>query len=355
MVAVLVVAGTLIVPSNLRAGQAASQTHDAPAGEPDGPLGRWLDVSTATLSARYRLVRDGTDRTGVTQLQTQQVGRLRLKLDEAAKYRVSIGLQSGNTFTGSWNNTGIGTGESRTAVFLKHLYGSAEPFTGVEAQYGGIGIVRGENTEITGYDNDGYLTGGRVSLRRRRDLFFDEISVTLAFLGDLTTPNVFRRLRHLDRINYHQLLVARRIGSRLFVSTDYTDAPDADAVRQAVRVVVGARWVDAVRIEYGVRLDGPSRDTAVAATAEKHVGHDVLLTAGWSDVKPGLALLNADRYGPGQRVFTGGSVPLVWDLTASWALLRELNAPVTSMNKVRVDAVVTWNLLRTLQHAGVVH
>jgi hypothetical protein len=48
-------------------------------------------------------------------------------------------------------------------------------------------------------------------------------------------------------------------------------------------------------------------------------------------------------------------VPLVWDLTASWALLRELNAPVTTVNKVRVDAVVTWNLLRTLQRAGVVH
>jgi hypothetical protein len=354
MLATWIAAGASIVPSNLCADQAAAkpvqQTTEAKA-----PLTRWLDISAASVSARYRFVRDGNDRTRLNQLQTQQIGRFRLKLDQAAKYAIHLRLQSGNTFTGSWNNTGVGTGTPRAAVLVRDLYGSMQPLAGMEAQYGGIGIARGENSEITSYDNDGYLTGGRLSVRRRATFFFDEISVTIAYLGDVTTPNVFRRFKRLNEVNYHQVLVARHFGARLAASTDYTDAPDADALRQGIRVLLGSRWLDAIRIEYGIKTDGPTRDYAVATTAEKHIAKNVLITGGWSDVRPGLAMLNADRYGSGQRLFTIGSVPLGGDLTASWAVLRELDAPASSSDKIRVDAMVTWNLLRTLQRAGVVH
>jgi hypothetical protein len=47
------------------------------------------------------------------------------------------------------------------------------------------------------------VTGERATLRRPRELFLDEISVTAGFLGDLTTPNVFRRFRSARRSQLH--------------------------------------------------------------------------------------------------------------------------------------------------------
>jgi hypothetical protein len=76
-------------------------------------------------------------------------------------------------------------------------------------------VVRGESTEITGYDNDAYLTGQRVSVKRPKDLFFDEVSVTFAYLGDLTTPSITNRYHRLDEVNYRHLLASKKATSWL--------------------------------------------------------------------------------------------------------------------------------------------
>ena len=260
---VLVAAASLaIFPSNARADQSGSapvhidspsQTPApaAPAPAPDPAFARWLDVDAASISIRYRLVR-GTSGTRFNQAQTQDVLRGRVKLDAGAHVAVGFTVQSGAGFPSSWNNTGLGTGDRRSSVFLKHLFADVTPIGGVEAQYGGLGLAHGENSEMTAYDNDGYLVGGRVSLRRPKDVFFDDVTVTVGYLGDLTTSNVFTRFEHLDRHNFTQILVAKHLNAHVQASTDYVDNDLEGGVwRAAGRFTLGARFVDAIRVEYG--------------------------------------------------------------------------------------------------------
>ena len=61
---------------------------------------------------------------------------------------------------------------------LKLLYLDAKPVKSFEFQIGGIAVNQGENTEATGYDNDVYITGERVLIRRPKKLYFDKISLT---------------------------------------------------------------------------------------------------------------------------------------------------------------------------------
>jgi len=43
----------------------------------------------------------------------------------------------------------------------------------VEIQYGGLYFDRGQSTEVTSYDYDGYLVGERITLNRPRNFYFD--------------------------------------------------------------------------------------------------------------------------------------------------------------------------------------
>ena len=54
---------------------------------------------------------------------------------------------------------------------------------GLELQYGGLYLNRGEADEWVTYDTDGYLAGERVSLKRPKELYLDEITVTRAAIG----------------------------------------------------------------------------------------------------------------------------------------------------------------------------
>jgi hypothetical protein len=326
----------------------------AKATPPDPVFGRWLDIDAAAISLRYRLVR-GTSDTRFNQAQTQDVLRGRVKFDSAARFAVGFTVQSGSGFPSSWNNTGLGTGDRRSSIFLKHLFADVTPVRGVEIQYGGLGLARSENTEMTAYDNDGYIVGGRASVRRPKDVFFDEITVTAAYLGDLTTSNVFTRLEHLDRHNFTQVLVAKKVNAHVQASTDYVDDDLEGGVwRAAGRFTIGARFVDSLRAEYGVRVTEGPHDTAAGVTGEKTVGK-VLFFAGISRVGRLMAVLNGDRYAEGTHIFTGGSWRLPADLVAGWFLSGELSGPRPSNNRMRLDLVVGWNALSTMRRARLVH
>ena len=51
----------------------------------------------------------------------------RVKLDAGARVAVGFTVQSGAGFPSSWNNTGLGTGDRRSSVFLKHLFADVTP------------------------------------------------------------------------------------------------------------------------------------------------------------------------------------------------------------------------------------
>jgi hypothetical protein len=317
------------------------------------PLARWLEAQAFTVSARYRYVEDALDRTRQNQMQAQEQIRARFKFDEAGRYSVHAGLSTGNAFSSGWNSTGIGTGNGTAKIYLKQLFAAAEPWKGIELQYGSLYPARGLSTEITSYDNDGYLTAGRVSVRRPREAFFDDITVSVGYLGYLNTPFVFDRTGAFSRQNYWQLFASKQIAAALTLSTDYSVIEDDGVLRQAARWRINQPILDVVMGEYGVRLDGGSHQTAFAFSGEKTIAH-VTVQAGYANVDPVFAQLNGDRYGRGDRIFTIGSIPLPLDLSASWFVQKEISPPVTSTNDVRVDVILTWNVLKTLKRAGAV-
>ena len=355
--------GLAILPSNARAGQstpllvltgAAQQPPGATGRTAEPPLSRWLDLEAVSISVRYRLVRTEEDVTRFNQAQTQETLRGRVKLDAGGRIAVGFLVQSGQGFPSSWNNTGIGTGEHRSSIYMKQLFAAVTPIRGVEADYGGFGLLHGENGEVTAYDNDGYLVGARVSVKRPAELFFDEISVTVGYLGDLTSSNVFTRFEHLDRQSFRQILVGKHLGTRVQVSTDYVDdSLEGGVWRWAARFNLATRLVDALRVEYAARVTDAPHDTAFGVTGEKTIGH-VLLFVGSSRDRKCLAILNGDRYGLGTRLFTGGTWHLPADLAASWFVARELTAPEPSVNRLRLDLVLTWNALQTMRRAHIV-
>ena len=305
---------------------AAQDTGAAQAPDPPAPLARWLDAQAATVAARYNYIEDDRDRRRQNRLQSQVQVRGRFKIDEGGRYSVHAGLFTGSVFTSGWNPTGIGTGNGTARIYLKHLFAAAEPLKGIEFQYGSMAPARGRSTEITTYDNDAYLTAGRVNVRRPREVFFDEVTVSVGYLGHLDTPFVFDRMGAFSRQNYWQVLASKQVLPGLTLSTDYSEIEADGMLRQGAAWRVDQPWIDTVTGEYGVRVRGGSHQTAFAFSGEKQVA-GVTLEAGYANVDPLFGALNGDRYDRGNRVFTAGSFPLPLDLNASWFVQKELSAP----------------------------
>jgi hypothetical protein len=317
------------------------------------PLARWLDAQAFTVATRHNFIEDALDETVQNRLQAQVQIRGRLTIDEAGRYSVNAGLFTGSSFTSGWNPTGVGSGEGTAKIYLKQLFVAAEPWQGIELQYGSVPPSRGQSTEITTYDNDGYLTAGRATVRRPRDLFFDQITVSVGYLGYLDRPFVFNRTGAFSRQNYWQVLASRQVLPGLTLSTDYSEIEDDGVLRQGATWRAGQLLVDTVTGEYGVRLRGGSHETAIAFSGEKEI-EGVTVKLGYANVDPFFGNLNGDPYGRGKRVFTTVSFPLPWDLSASWFIQKEISPPSSSSNDLRSDLAVTWNVLKTLRRIGAV-
>jgi hypothetical protein len=311
---------------------------------------RWIDLQAVTGSVRYRWIETSAGVETSNGLQWQEQIRARVKFDAKGRYSLHLGLFTGTSFTSGWDATGVGTGEGTAQMFLKQLFGSAEPVRGLEIQYGSLYPSRGQHTEMTSLDNDAYVSGGRVRLRRPQDVFFDEIAVTIAAVSHLRTPNVFRRLEAFEDANYRQVLVMRRVGKRLAFSTDYTGFEGQGQLRQAARVTLDTAALDAVRVEYGVRVDDAPHDTAFAAVLEKTLGR-LEVQGGYVHADPSFGLFAGDRYGPGNRVFTLVSLPIGWDLTLSVFAQKQLDPPANAPNDKRGEIVLQWNALETIRRA----
>ncbi len=330
---------------------APAQAAQTPATQAPHRLARWLDAQTFTVSARYDYIQDARERTLQNRMQTQVQADPRFKIDDAGRYSLHVGVATGNSFSSGWNSTGLGTGDRSAMIYLKQLFIAAEPWNGIEMQYGSLNPERGQSTEITTYDNDGYLTAARVNLRRPREVFFDEITVSVGYVGYLDTAFVFDRTGAFSRQNYWQMLASKEVLHGLTVSTDYSVIEEDGVLRQGATWRVDQRLVDTVRGEYGVRLRGESHQTAFAFSGEKDLA-GVTLQVGYANVDPVFGVLNGDPYGAGDRVFTSGSFPLPLDLSASWFVQKEISRPASSSNDLRVDLAIAWDVLKTLKRAG---
>jgi hypothetical protein len=328
---------------------AARPTAAMPAVKPH----RWVEVQVAQLDARYRFMDNSAGVTTANQMQNRETFRAGVKFDQAGRYSLQLGALSGPNFNASWDPSGPGTGDFSPHLYLRQLYLAATPVTGVEVQVGGIGFVRGEATEITSYDNDGFMVGERISVKRRQQTHLDEIAFTAGHLGDLETPNVFRRFDGLAHHNFAQVLTARRFGTRASASLDWTTADHQDTFHEAIRIGIReSRIVDGVRLEFYERVTGVT-GKGFAISVDRALTKTFAMSGGYATVDR-AAVLNGDRFLRGRRGFVEGRCALTPEITLSAFFTRAFhNDFPVAPNRTRLDLVFTYNVLRGLQRGGV--
>jgi len=345
----IVVAAIMVIGVGIVSGQT---TVASPSATPETVLGadfkRWVDVSVFSAATRYRYVRANNDIVLANQMQWQFAIKTRFKFDKAGRYSVNAGVQTGTNFTSSWNNLGPGTGELQTNIYVKQLYFAAKPIKELELQVGGINVNNGENSEVTGYDNDNYITGERVTVRAPKKIYFDEVSATNAYLGDLTRPNVFGRLHRLNEANYHQLLLRKQVTRAAGVSADYTFADGTDTIREAVRIRPNDFFLDTILFDAYQRVSTPD-GCGFNIFGEKVVNERVTVNGGFARIDD-LLRLNGDRFPPGKRLYTSLLVKLRPDLTLSPVLIGGIgDLPTPTSHRMRFEFVLNWNVLETLR------
>jgi hypothetical protein len=348
----------VLIPWGSAAGQSAQKfpSNSAPDGASSpihvGRFSRWVDLQTGNLGVRYKRAKP-KDGPWFYQLQYQFLARGRIRFDREGHYYAGFRLSTGDVFPYSWNSTRAGAGTPSAKIYLKDLFLSASPRKLFEIQFGGIGINRGESTEITTYSNNGYMMGERISIRRPDKLFFDEISATGAYLNDAENPGVGGRFRHLAKMNYHQFLVSKKIRKRALVSADYTFQDGIETLRQAIKFYPKEnRFFDSMVFEDYQRLDFHPA-LGFALSMQKNATRRLALTWGFVDIDRHYVNWNSDRLGKGKRIF----------LAASYNFWREFSAGVFAgkafcnsfpvNNAARFDFIVSYDFLKALKRADI--
>ncbi len=310
-------------------------------------------MQVAQLDARYRFMDSSAGVTTANQMQQRETFRAGVKFDEAGRYSLQMGALSGPNFNASWDTSGPGTGDTKLHMYMRQLYLAASPIKGVEVQFGGIGFVRGESTEITSYDNDGFMVGERISVKRRKQTQLDEIAFTVGHLGEIETPNVFRRFDGLAHHNFAQILTTRRFGARTSASMDWTTADHQDTFHEAIRIgVKESRVVDGVRLEFYERVTGVT-GKGFAVSVDRALTRTFSMSGGYATVDR-AHVLNGDRFLRGRRCFVEGRYALTPEITLSTFFTRAFhNDFAVAPNRTRLDVVVTYNVLKGLQRGGV--
>src|SRR5918994_1011514 len=344
--------GTMLLALASVAAPALAQTPPAQKASPQ--LGRWIDVQNATMNVRYRFVDNSAGTITTNQLQHRESLRARFKADAAGKYALNVGAFSGSRFTSSWNNTGIGLGNWQAPLALRALYFAAQPIAGVEAQYGSMYILKGESTEITTYDEDGYVIGQRISVRRPRNLFFDEMSATVGyFTGHPAEYGVSKRVQYLDeRPNYGHYLVDKKVGTRAGISLDFTSVDSARTWRAATNVNTRElRAVDSVLFETYKRTN-QSPAYGFAVTANKAITRALGFNGGYASIDPFYGGLNSDRFHIGNRIFFMATYALSPRFTASAFITRAVGNDVAIPQRTLSNLIFAYNALPDLRRTG---
>ena len=346
-------------------------------------LDRWFQLNDMTYSMRYRAVTDINGAHEFNQGQERSILDGRVKLDKQGRYALAFHASSGKYFNWAYADF-IGGGNKQAfalsqasatptetikfgraekldaanylasqssggwSFYVRQLYADLEPIKGIEFQGGGLDINRGVASEITTYDNDGYITGERLLIKRPKQLFLDEISVTYAYLGKVFTPNMFARLDTFEHSDYHQFLLRKNFSKRVDASFDYTWQNAANLLHEDALVnVKESKVVDSVRVEFYQRLNGiyfpnvPHIPTffrtggnGYAVTLDKKFKRGSM-EAGFDsyDLQSGALTqvgvlgtmgmaINGDQYGQGKRYFARPEISLTPYLSAQGYITR---------------------------------
>ena len=321
-----------------------------PSAPTTGKLRRWLDLQAASIGTRYVFSKNGLGVTTANRQQYQIAVAGRFKFDGEGRVSINAGLYTGAIFIAGSNNTGLGDGRAQSNLYLKHLYLSARPLEGVELQYGGLNIWHDESTDITGYAYDGYIAGERVSIQRPRELFFDDISIGFAYVGDLTTPNVTSRLHRLAQSNFHRFILKKNIGERAWTSVDYAFQSGVQTWREAIRIRATELHVfDTFHAEI-YEISRLHFSYGFAAYGEKTMLPKFIVGGGYADID--RPMLNSDRYGRGNRLFLTVKVPINRTFSVVMFATQATTHAATNAPQQRIDIGLFYNLLYHLRKTG---
>ena len=318
---------------------------------PRAAVRRWVGLQAATANLRYRFVdnSDGVVRTAQVQYRFSLRGTL--NFDRAQRFVVDAGAFTGSRFSSGWDNTWLGRAEFQDYFNLKGLSFTARPVVGVEAQVGGLYMVRGRSTEFTTYDEDGFVMGERLSVRRPRDLWFDEISLTGGYITfDPTRMSVFDRFSSIDDQNYWQVVVQKTLGPRLSFSADFTREQVRDTWRQAATVALPeARVIDGFTLEIYERTNAGA-DQGFALTFSKQLTSRLSLNQfGYAEIDPSYGPQNADRLNVGKRIFGMVTFNATDAITTSLFVTTAVGGNGTLPQRTLLNAVLGYNLVPVLR------
>jgi hypothetical protein len=312
----------------------------------------FLELQGFKLGTRYSFVQTDKGVTSRNQEQHKEAFNFRIRFDRKGNYSLNAAVGTGASFTSGWDSLGIGS-EANSHLNFRELSLSLKPWKGIELQYGGISVARGASTEITTYDSDSFLTGSRISIKKPKQLFFDEITATLAYLGDLNEPDVFHRFDRYDEANYHQIMALKKIGKRATVSGEYASQSGIATLRQAIQLKVPElKVIDAVRFENYQRIEG-KKEYGFAVQVDRKLHKKVTVGGGFARIDRYYGGLNADRFNKGKRIFAIAKVDILDSLSAEVFIQQAVANNYAISNDIRLDLVLTYDLLPGLRKLGV--
>ena len=351
---------TLVIRSVLALGIACggpvlfAQALQGDAAVPDPPLRRWVEIQTFTLFGRYHFVRNSAEVTTADQFQYKDTFKARFNFDRAKRFTINFGYLSGPSFISSWLATGAGTGTfDGKDQYIRQLYAAAVPVRGLELQYGGLYVARGESDELTSYDDDGYVVGERLSVRRPHELFLDEVTLTRGTVGPPSIPDLTKRWNGLAHPNYAQVLAVKQLSSLVGASLDYSTQSNADTIRAAVTVHLRTHApLSTIRYEQYRRVTNHPA-AGFALWADRSITKRARLQGGYATIDQFYGGLNADRIQAGRRFFLNAVVTVYGPLSLTVFGTQALHASYPLALKRRVDVVLSVDVLSSLRRTGI--
>ena len=314
--------------------------------EQGSSLQRWVEVDALTLYSRYHFVENSANRTTSNLMQYKTVLRAHVNVDAKKRVTLNAGAFTGATFISTWNSLGIGPGDfDPHHHYVKQLYVAAIPYKGWEAQYGSLYVRKGEEDEITSYDEDGYVIGERLSIKPSRAFHVDEVVLTRGNIGPFNEPNAFSRWRDPSHANYSQVLVTKRFSPAVAGSLEYTTRSGGDAFHAGVTVRLPKRSpIGTLRYEQYRRMTiHPAAGFAV--WGDRQLPGKVRVQGGYDTVDQFFGGWNADRIQNGRHVFAVAQVPLGAGFGLQVFGTRALSSSYAISIKSRVDVTVNYDVL----------
>lgn len=384
----------------------------APTLPPKPLFDRWLALDTLSHAERYR---NAFATGGFHDFENAQARSLiagKIKIDAGGRVDIGFRASSGRYFNWAYSNftgdsflsrvrdprftsgylTPSQTQEEIRSVFadpsgaatkvysngwefyMRELYLDVSPVKSLSVEFGSFGIERGLSSEITTFDEDGYISGERVRLHAPKQLFIDEVSFTNGFFGDLDKVNFFARGSSLQNFNYRQLAAKKQLSDRVGVSAEYTWQVGTHTLREATVVrTEGVRAVDKVHLELYQRLNaitfpgvahspvGPVAPLSVdggsgfAVSAEKKAGK-LSGDFGFASIDKDYAVydgsrflhavgftLNGDTYGLGKRPFVHAAFEVAPGITAFGFYTHAVGSRTQTFNEQGLNAGLNFN------------